>query len=145
MRLNGNAKRSVNFHTPEAKAHQDEYFRRFFHDASALTFPCQPLGGLKLPGFDGHGNSNEKREPDGSKKETHSLSRGVSTPGGGNGDPQRQDAGPSGARTGISTLNVVKPSEPIRNHAHINQFFRVHFFGGTTNRGDAGGTYELRQ
>ena len=28
---------------------------------------------MKLPRFDGHGNSNEKREPDGSKKEAHNL------------------------------------------------------------------------
>jgi hypothetical protein len=28
----------------------------------------------------------------------------VSAPGGGNGDPQRQDAGPSGARTGMQRI-----------------------------------------
>src|ERR1700680_999932 len=68
---------------------------------------------MKLPRFDGHGNSNEKREPDGSKKETHSLSRGVSTPGGGNGDPQRQDAGPSGARTGVQRIQSESLEEGV--------------------------------
>jgi hypothetical protein len=75
------------------------------------TYRC--LFGLKLPRFDGHGNSNEKREPDGSKKETHNLSRGVSAPGGGNGDPQRQDAGPSGARTGVQRIQSESLEEGV--------------------------------
>jgi hypothetical protein len=31
------------------------------------------IGSLKLPRFDGHGNSNERENPDGSEKEAHYL------------------------------------------------------------------------
>ena len=51
-----------------------------------------PLGTLKLPRFDGHGNSKKERGPDGSKKERAPGVHGaIQKPGSGDGDPQRQE------------------------------------------------------
>jgi hypothetical protein len=51
-----------------------------------------------------------KRENPMEAKRKHIVYQEESAPGGGNGDPQRQDAGPSGARTGCSeySLNLWK-------------------------------------